>query len=561
MAARGDPPAPTSYAATMLAASLQAGADAPRPPRKSAALRPVGDETEDDELEGSPRAVPVTKKPALARSIEQLRPTNTAPPKQSKFLLPSDELEDGDDGEDEDKDDDDDDDDEEDDDDEIADNVIISAPHATYAAQVAAQQAAAAAGGMRPGAHTGLHVQGQKSGTPASSSAAVAAASTPVPTPPVVNVVNDPPGGPYQCPHCVKQFSLKGNREKHVRAIHLLIRAFVCPICGHSSSYKRNLDRHVLNVHHRLKPFHCPDCMRSFSQKTNIRTHLKLVHGVDRPFPRPHSCRQCNMAFDTKVRLRNHTSTHHHGKFAWACTLCGKGYKWRRSLRKHMAQKHKIVSGSATSTLGPGVVIETPQNGADGQVQPKSSSGGLLTTEPLPRRAAAAPMAMSYSTSHSVGGPPASSGPLRKAGIGFSPTPSVMAAQLAAEAMVAAAGSPGLAQTSAAVSTPGISASHQLPSSSPTGAASATTHFDSKRAPADCTPFKQSYVMSKQYPYVSVVGPAASAVTAAPNESAARSAADAAAAAAVAVAAASSAAASFAESAGPPGLRPGPARH
>lgn len=165
-----------------------------------------------------------------------------------------------------------------------------------------------------------------------SSSAAMVPSDSAASAPPIA--VADPRGGPYQCPYCVKKFSLKGNREKHVRAIHLLIRAFVCPICKHSSSYKRNLDRHILNVHHRLKPFHCPDCMRSFSQKTNIRTHLKLVHGVETPFPRPHACRQCHMMFDTKARLRSHTLAEHHGKLAWACSLCKRQYRWRRSLRK-----------------------------------------------------------------------------------------------------------------------------------------------------------------------------------------------------------------------------------
>lgn len=215
-----------------------------------------------------------------------------------------------------------------------------------------------------------------------SSSAAMVPSQSPVSAPPIA--VIDPRGGPYQCPYCVKKFSLKGNREKHVRAIHLLIRAFVCPICKHSSSYKRNLDRHILNVHHRLKPFHCPDCMRSFSQKTNIRTHLKLVHGVEMPFPRPHACRQCHIMFDTKARLRSHSLAEHHGKVAWACSLCKRQYRWRRSLRKRkrasvlselcikllmrsnffhflsltpdMAQKHQIENPSPATI--PGITLE-----------------------------------------------------------------------------------------------------------------------------------------------------------------------------------------------------------
>lgn len=384
-----EPPAPRSYAATMLAVSKHAAAEkGTGPPRKSAALREIDIETEDEEDFVAPQATamesdsPRRETAAPARSGTDMtgaptgirnQETRNALQAEADGDNDADDDDDADDDEEEDGEEDCDAEDDDEDDDDIDNNIIISAPQDAIAQQQAAAQRMKANTG--PGA--------------ASSHANSLAGEQRNAHPLTTNNVVDPPGGPYQCPHCVKKFSLKGNREKHVRAIHLLIRAFVCPICGHSSSYKRNLDRHVLNVHHRLKPFHCPDCMRSFSQKTNIRTHLKLVHGVERPFPRPHPCRQCHMAFDTKARLRQHTTTQHHGKVAWRCTLCGKGYKWRRSLRKHMAQKH-LIGNLASNTIA-GMVIETPNSGVElSKIQPAPGPSRVLGTDPEKNAEAAA---------------------------------------------------------------------------------------------------------------------------------------------------------------------------
>lgn len=78
---------------------------------------------------------------------------------------------------------------------------------------------------------------------------------------------------PMTCPHCSKNFTHRGDFNKHLRK-HTGEKPFTCAHCPKKFANTSNLNRH-LKVHSGLKPFKCDSCEKRFSRKDKLLLHQR----------------------------------------------------------------------------------------------------------------------------------------------------------------------------------------------------------------------------------------------------------------------------------------------
>lgn len=72
----------------------------------------------------------------------------------------------------------------------------------------------------------------------------------------------------YNCRHCSKGFTQRGNLKTHERSVHTKEKPYACEICGKSFSQKGNMMTH-LRTHNKDDRFPCSLCGKTFSQKVS----------------------------------------------------------------------------------------------------------------------------------------------------------------------------------------------------------------------------------------------------------------------------------------------------
>ena len=55
-------------------------------------------------------------------------------------------------------------------------------------------------------------------------------------------------------------------------------KSFDCDFCDKNFSFKGNLNKHIKSVHEGKKPFKCKVCDKCFSVKCNLNSHIESVH-------------------------------------------------------------------------------------------------------------------------------------------------------------------------------------------------------------------------------------------------------------------------------------------
>ncbi len=144
---------------------------------------------------------------------------------------------------------------------------------------------------------------------------------------------------PFPCTLCNKSFAWKGDRNKHVDAVHRKLKPFSCTFCDKSFTKKGNLNKHVDAVHHKIKQFTCSLCDTSFAEKKTLTRHIDVVHCKLKPF----SCTLCDKSFTQKGMLTRHVDVVHHKlkSFPFSCTLCDKSFTQKRDLNRHVQTVHQ----------------------------------------------------------------------------------------------------------------------------------------------------------------------------------------------------------------------------
>ncbi|XP_039608478.1 gastrula zinc finger protein XlCGF57.1-like [Polypterus senegalus] len=132
---------------------------------------------------------------------------------------------------------------------------------------------------------------------------------------------------PHCCSECDKSFSCINYLQKH-RKIHTGKKTYCCPECGKSFSSRRSLQNHRI-IHTGEKPHCCHECGKSFLRRNSLQSHRRIHTGE-----KPHCCSECGKSFSWRSHLQRHRIIHT-GEKPHCCPECGKSFSSRCSLQNH----------------------------------------------------------------------------------------------------------------------------------------------------------------------------------------------------------------------------------
>ena len=220
---------------------------------------------------------------------------------------------------------------------------------------------------------------------------------------------------PFACPSCDSKFSLKENRKKHIRQVHLkadqvtctwsacdktftsarnlqehvaavhLKTRFACPVpgCKYTSGWKTNINPHIKAVHTHSKSYICSfaGCSYRTGYHSNLSKHRQCVHGGER-----FACSYdgCDFQTSQSENLKKHTQSVHEKKVRFACHVCSKSFYQKDDMSKHKqvhAKKgHQVAECASCQVDLRGCKLSSLVNQEE---QPSSSNNNLsnlLTT-------------------------------------------------------------------------------------------------------------------------------------------------------------------------------------
>lgn len=147
----------------------------------------------------------------------------------------------------------------------------------------------------------------------------------------------------YICHLCQKHLNNQKNLNKHIK-IHLSIRQYKCDKCDKVYKRSDHLSRHQIVHTTNPTPFECPHCIKQFSMKYHLKSHIANVHN-ENPFK--FQCNQCSMFFPKKIKLLKHQRKEHKEiiiKVKCYYPYCYKSYLTQSKLDEHIKLSHGQIS-------------------------------------------------------------------------------------------------------------------------------------------------------------------------------------------------------------------------
>ncbi|CRK86917.1 CLUMA_CG000738, isoform A [Clunio marinus] len=195
----------------------------------------------------------------------------------------------------------------------------------------------------------------------------------------------------FPCDICGKIFQKGFQLREHHRKVHLKIKTNHCKICDKSFNARHFVKHMETHRENRTRDHHCHVCENSYFDKDGLRSHLKNCH---ENFEKPYECDFCGKKFNKRHEVASHVELHrkyrtrdfncdicktsyfnkgllqnhrlyYHGK-GFSCTLCGRTFKMKRSLKFHSCSyfkelnKRKYVDSKKINLQGQTISQYTP---------------------------------------------------------------------------------------------------------------------------------------------------------------------------------------------------------
>lgn len=147
------------------------------------------------------------------------------------------------------------------------------------------------------------------------------------------------------CTVCEKIFAKKRNLQEHILAVHNE-KSFECEICLKMFSYKLARDRHLKTFHGNLKTHSCNQCQKSFESQVELENHAKYVHSSNAIECLKYNCLPCKKSFASPGFLSRHQKTAHESgkpniKRGYRCKFCQEIFYHKYQQQKHLSQVHQ----------------------------------------------------------------------------------------------------------------------------------------------------------------------------------------------------------------------------
>lgn len=153
----------------------------------------------------------------------------------------------------------------------------------------------------------------------------------------------------FTCEQCFRSFRKKNKLNRHIKEIHLNIKAYTCNICHKSFKRNSHLKRHQIVHSEDPKPFKClyPNCLMRFSDKYHLQRHVRVKHKNIN-----FSCENCNLSFEKKLFLYKHNFQSHKIEKPFKCAQnhCFKSFYTKGVLAKHLRHhEHPFIKKTKNS--------------------------------------------------------------------------------------------------------------------------------------------------------------------------------------------------------------------
>ncbi len=108
--------------------------------------------------------------------------------------------------------------------------------------------------------------------------------------------------GPVVCPQCDVQFFSKQGMDKHVKAIHTMVKDNLCHMCDFKTSHPSSLRKHIESKHLKTNTFCCEKCPYKTYHASHLSNHIRMVHDK----VKSHKCHLCDAAYSYGRDLVKH---------------------------------------------------------------------------------------------------------------------------------------------------------------------------------------------------------------------------------------------------------------
>jgi uncharacterized Zn-finger protein len=117
----------------------------------------------------------------------------------------------------------------------------------------------------------------------------------------------------FECPVCKKVFGSTSYLRLHREAVHDGVR-YPCLTCGKEFTQKGNMQKHVRTVHEKRQDFACPLCGKKFGEAGHMKRHREAVHdGVRHKCPVLYCGKTYAQRKECVSHLRQHTEQERKG--------------------------------------------------------------------------------------------------------------------------------------------------------------------------------------------------------------------------------------------------------